>query len=276
MKKFFLLMMLFCSFTSIKVFAAITDTVKQAHVIDGTLNEWAADSFTADKETEISYAVDNDAHQLYIALKITNQRTQFRLMRLGMNVFIDIKGKHKEGTSIEFPLKNSPLDAANQGGGGFGGGGRQRAENGESGGRPDPQQMRQQFAARLFAMKIAGFEGQQDEMTLGLNNDNGINVAFSWDEANVMYIEYGIPITSIGTIANLTGKKISLGIRLNAPSNAVTTSSTSLAGVTSSGGTVGARGGVPRSMGGTGGGAQNAQQNAMTEINIWTKYDMKF
>ena len=121
MKKFFLLMMLFCSFTSIKVFAAITDTVKQAHVIDGTLNEWAADSFTADKETEISYAVDNDAHQLYIALKITNQRTQFRLMRLGMNVFIDIKGKHKEGTSIEFPLKNSPLDAANQGGGGFGG-----------------------------------------------------------------------------------------------------------------------------------------------------------
>ncbi len=267
-------MMLFFAFTSMKVLAAVTDTVKPAHVIDGTLNEWAADSFIADKETEISYAADNDAHQFYIALKVTNQRTQFRLMRLGMNVFIDVKGKHKEGTTIEFPLKSSPLDAQ-QGGGGFGGG-RQRGENGEGGGKPDPQQMRQQFAARLFAMKIAGFEGQQDEMTLGLNNENGINIAFSWDEANVMYIEYGIPISSIGTVANLTGKKISLGIRLNAPAQTATGSSTAMTGVVNAPSVAGAKGGVPRSMGGTGGGAGGGLQNAITEINIWTKYDMKF
>ncbi len=282
MKKFFALMLVFFILTSFKKFSVIqspkylftADTVKQAHIIDGIITEWPADKFTADKETEISYAVDNDASQLYVALKIPNQRTQLRLMRMGMNVFIDIKGKHKEGTMIEFPLKSSPLDAAGGQGGGFGGG-RQRDENGGGeGNRPDFQKMRQQFAPRLFAMKISGFEEQQDEMTLGLTNENGINIAFTWDEANVMYIEYGIPIKSIGTVANLNGKKISVGLRLNAPASATIASTSSQVVAVPS--TIGARGGIARPMTSSKSNDGGNTQNSMQEINIWTKYDMKF
>jgi len=276
MKKLFLLLFLFFALTSFKKYSVIqspnvlfvSDTIKQPHVIDGIISEWPEDKFTADKETDISYAFDNDASQLYVALKITNQQTQFRIMRLGMDFFIDVKGKHKENTYIEFPIKGTP--DFNSGGGG--GGRRQSDDN--NGGTPrtfDPQQVRQQFASKLLTMKLSGFEGQSDDMTVGIYNENGINISFSWDDANVMYIEYGIPIKSIGTVAGLTGKKISVGIRLNAPAS-TNFGSTSEAVVPAS--TVGARGGIPRSA--TSSTNNAGSKFAMQEINIWSKYDMKF
>ena len=74
------------------------------HVVDGNISEWKADKFEVDKETNIAYAVDHDANNIYLAMKVSDQRTQMKLMMQGMNLYIDKKGKRKEGTGIEFPF----------------------------------------------------------------------------------------------------------------------------------------------------------------------------
>jgi len=173
MKNLVLLLTLLIVFASAKEASAkrlnktllYTDTAKLPHVIDGNIAEWAAIPFTVDKETEISVAVDNDNTQLYIALKVPNQRMQIRLMKLGMNLFIDLKGKHREGTTIEFPIKSTAADP-NQG---------QRDAN-ASASPQDIEQIKQQLGVRLIFMKVSGFEGQENEKKLGLSNENAANL----------------------------------------------------------------------------------------------------
>ena len=75
------------------------------HVLDGKTNEWPLQKFETDVRTEIRYAVDNDPQYLYLALVIPNSRTQIRIMRQGMELFLDAKGKKKESKGIEFPVK---------------------------------------------------------------------------------------------------------------------------------------------------------------------------
>ena len=251
----------------------LADTAKLPHVIDGAISEWAAIPFTADKETEISVAVDNDNAQLYVAVKIPNQRTQVRLMKFGMNLFIDLKGKHREGTTIEFPIKSTVADLGqtNQG---------QRDGNAA----PSPQdieQIKQQLGVRLIFMKVSGFEGQENEKTLGLSNENGANIAFAWDDAKVMYMEYAIPVSSLGTTANLTGKKISVGLKLNVPDIAAqpprtgTGNSTQIVAVPSSSSARISTSRAPSLIDPTGP-SGNTQRSSIQEIYIWNKYDMKF
>ena len=248
-----------------------TDTVKIPHIIDGNIAEWANIPFTADKETEIAMAMDNDKEQLYVALKITNQRTQLRLMKFGMNLFIDLKGKHREGTTIEFPLKSSTADLSQANG----------SQRDASAAPPDPEQIKQQLGVRLIFMKVSGFEGQENEKTLGLTNENGANIAFAWDDSKVMYIEYAVPVNSLGTIANLTGKKISIGLKLNAPDisaqprgNLVSTTTT-LVGVPSGSSPRVSTSRAPSLVDPTGP-SGNTPRNSIQEIYIWNKYDMKF
>ena len=248
-----------------------TDTAKITHVIDGNIGEWATIPFTADKETEIAVAMDNDKEQLYVALKIANQRTQLRLMKFGMNLFIDLKGKHRESTTIEFPIKSSSADISQANG----------SQRDASAAPPDPEQIKQQLGVRLIFMKVSGFEGQENEKTLGLSNENGANIAFAWDDAKVMYIEYAVPLNSLGTIANLTGKKISIGLKLNAPDisaqprgNLVSTTTT-LVGVPSGSSPRVSTSRAPSLIDPTGP-SGNTARSSIQEIYIWNKYDMKF
>ncbi len=270
MKKTFIVLMLFILFSSFNNPTSLQsknnlitiDTVIKAHVIDGIISEWSTDKFINDKGTDISYAVENDATNLFVALKISNLRTQYRLLKYGMNLFIDLKGKHKESTTIEFPLKstiNNGSFSVNE------------YEDKKS--DLDPKKFNEQFALKLLFMKVSGFEGEQEEKTVGLINDNFINVATDRDEANTMYVEYGIPLKELGTVANLTGKKISIGIKLNAPDNTAQRTVQSMTSAPASG-----RG----SRSGGGGGESvtskygSIPQNTIQELYIWSKYDFKF
>ncbi len=125
-----------CFVTTTKITAASTlnDSVKIIHVIDGSLAEWQKDRFETDKETEILFAVDHDENNLHLALKIPNVRTQMKMMRMGMSLFIDKKGKRREGTGIQFPTK-SPISTN------------------EGGGSPDPKVMREKMASGMIFLR---------------------------------------------------------------------------------------------------------------------------
>src|SRR5437868_3131865 len=73
-----------------------TDTARINHTLDGWVNEWPENKFESDNGTTIRYAVDNDAKNLYIAMKVPSAPTQMKMMGQGMEVYIDLKGKKKD------------------------------------------------------------------------------------------------------------------------------------------------------------------------------------
>ena len=239
---------------------------RTAHVIDGVINEWKIDKFETDLETQVLYSVDNDANNLYLAMKIPNQQTQMKMMTLGMTLYLDKKGKKREGTGIEFPIKREG------GGGGFRGGGDQ-AQGGRA---PDPKAMRDRLANMMIFLKSFGFDDQEDKSQL-IAVQNSINIAFEWDDANTLYIEYLVPLSFMGGQVALTGKPLGIGWRINrldAPQPTPTVVTTTLVGVPAGSGGRSDGGRNPASFGRDIFAGTNS--NTSKVQSFWTKYTLHF
>ena len=248
------------------------DTGKIVHVVDGNTKEWAAEKFEKDRDSEINYAIDLDDKNIYLALKVPNQRIQFKMMMQGMNLYFDKKGKKKEGTGIEFPIKRE-----RESGGGFSGG---RGNRGETGERPDMKEQREKLAAGMIFLKIFGFDGQEDKTQL-ITQPDGVNVSFDWDETNLLSIEYQVPISFIGKAADLKGKTLSIGFKINGAeqSGGPSIVRTELVAVPVGSGRSAASSSVGR---GAGSGRSFDQSNndsrneLMKEQSFWTKINFNF
>jgi len=278
MKKIFLLSISF-SFLSLSQLCARTDkyagqpenedSLPVRHTIDGVTTEWPDSIFVTDKETSIKYAIDNDDEFLFIAIRVPEFKTQMKMMRMGMDFYIDTRGKKKESKGIEFPVKrDAPMRSQEPGG--------ERNSNSSNGreGREnfDIKKARQSMALTMLYMKVFGFdESNPDAEAQGLMMPGKANVAFSWDSADLMNIEYRIPLSLVGEVAALNQKTISLGWKINGMEMPAGGPS----GEGFSGG--GRRGGGFSGGGGPGRGSGQADmENMMKEQKFWTKYIITF
>ncbi|MFT3823770.1 MAG: hypothetical protein QM731_07605 [Chitinophagaceae bacterium] len=264
----------------------ISDTVIIQHQQDGDAAEWPAAKFTTDEDTHIQYAIDNDSKNLYIALLIPDIRTQMKMMRLGMNLYIDPKGKKKEGKGIEFPVKRSNEEGGGMGGPGGGGnfqrgggdGGNRGGNNGQQ--RPDMRAMRNSMAEqRLTFLKFFGFEGDEPVLqTVGAGE--GIQVSYKCDTSETMQIEYTIPLSMIGDPASLNQKIFGIGVKINGmemPSGGMSSGGGGMGGPgggggAGGGGSRGGRGGGGGMGGGAGAGGGTGGGAMSREEKFWTKY----
>jgi len=254
------------------------DTNRIVHSIDGNINEWPTSRFETDKETQIVYSVDQDADNIYLALKIPSQKMQMKILSMGMNVYLDKKGKKREGTGIEFPVKKE----GTSGGGGYGGNRKGGGQNGP--GEPgDPKAAREKMASTLLFLKTFGFDDQDDKTQL-VTQSNGINIATDWDDANVLYIEYQIPAAFLGKPTDLNGKPLAIGWKINGFTANTGADAGSGFG---SGRSAGFGGGGGRGGGRNGGSSstgsaqsttpsQDANSDMAKEMSFWTKLILKF
>lgn len=235
------------------------------HTLNGSTDEWPAEKFTTDKETDIIYAIDNDAQNLYLALKITNQGEQIKMMSMGMKLFIDLKGKHKEDLGVEFPVKRS--DGFSNPGAGLpppsqGQGDEQRV-------KPDMKIMRMRFVANIISMNLFGFS-DEDQLNQNLETEGSVMIAYDWDTMNVMHIEYLLPLKMLDDKTSLDQKTVSIGWKvkgLELPSGS--------GGVSGRPAGAGSSGSRPsgRSGGGRPGGGSQADFDKMSkEQQFWAKY----
>jgi hypothetical protein len=272
MKRFISIWML-CSFYTLQAFAHSSGDTSILHVHDGKLTEWDQSKFAIDNETKISYAIDNDVKYLYIGLLIPDIPTQMKLMRTGMSVYIDLKGKKRTGRSIEFPV------APEQDQAGFGAppNGQRPVRNGNE--RPDPAtikmsqiMIRNSMAfTRFKALKLTGFDNnEQTEQELNL--EGSIQVAYKCDTAEIVEIEYKIPLSMIGEIASLSNKQISIGCKIHEMKMPSTGAPMGAGGMPGGGAMPGAgrRGGPPPGAGSNAGGMN--MDDMMKEQSFWTKY----
>lgn len=191
-----------------------------------------------------------------------------------MNLYIDLKGKKKEGRGIEFPVKRESNDFS-------GGGSGNRQNNEQDQQNPDRQRgfdvkaMRSSMAMHLIFMKLFGFSDAEPKEQ-GLEMENSANIVFTWDSSNVMFIEYAIPLSLLDeNVSSLNQKNISIGWKINAVDlqPVVTTTTTSLQSRPSS--SIGPGGN--RNSSGFGGSSGNRPSQAdmekmMREQSFWTKY----
>ena len=71
---------------------------------DGKLNEWKVPLKHYDYSSKIQYAVSNDSVNMYICIRVADEQTQFKIIRTGMQVWVDSTGKKKQITGVFFPL----------------------------------------------------------------------------------------------------------------------------------------------------------------------------
>ena len=282
MKIFFLLpgmSLLFFSFRS-SIFINhnyLANDTTLSHLVDGKINEWPVQKFEIDAATEIKYAVDNDSQNLYLAMTIPTFRTQMKIMRQGMELYFDLKGKKKEGKGIDFPVKrdgagdNSMLSFREH-------------SNEENNGQENAEQkktnmkaMRAAMALNLISMKVFGFSDDPQEQRL--DRPGSANIAYAWDSTDVMNIEYRIPFSLFGNTSPLNQKNISIGWKLN---GVKFSSNNSGPTESSNGGRRGGgfSGGGRRNFGG-GSESQDSRsfrenfENMRKDQSFWTKYTMR-
>jgi hypothetical protein len=275
MKKLFLLSpALIClSFTGTENFSLLQNAESKNdsgiinHKLDGMADEWPGDKFSSDKETSIQYATDNDAQNLYLAMKIADQGEQIKLMRMGMNLYFDLKGKHKQNMGIEFPVKKDNS--------GFQGGGlpvrQSNGQGNEQETKPDIKKIRMMLALNLLSMKLFGFTGGEP-VEQNLETEGSLRIAFNWDSTDVMHIEYLIPLIMLGDMPSLNQKMVSIGWKVNGVEMppASGSNNNSMGGIPNNG--VGNRrpGGFADGRGN--GPSQADMEKMMKEQEIWTKY----
>jgi hypothetical protein len=165
------------------------------HVLDGSVREWPLQKFETDKGTEIKYAADNDANNLYLAMLIPKFGTQAKIMRNGMKLYIDLKGKKREAKGVEFPV------VITQG-------------NFSGGERFSKQAFRTNLSANLLFLKIIGSNDDEQAVKQEISQEGSVNIQYTWDSSEVMSIEYKIPFTIIGD-KPLNEKTISFGWKIN-------------------------------------------------------------
>lgn len=246
------------------------DTSIVNHSLDGSTAEWPDSLFQTDKETNIRYAADNDAQDLFLALVLPDFRTQMKMMRQGMNLYIDLKGKKKEGRGIAFPMKRENDE-------GFNGSGSGNQENNNQSRNFDKKAMRASLVMYLIKMKLFGFSGDEPAEQ-GLEVEGSANVAFSWDSTDAMHIEYLIPLKMLGDVASLNQKTISIGWKINGVDMPTSSNNQNFSNTSTSPQT-GRRGGGGGNFRG-----QNRNNNnfseadrdkMMSEQSFWTKYTFK-
>src|SRR5262249_51651240 len=74
--------------------------------------------------------------------------------------------------------------------------------------------MRSSLALRLTYMSVFGFEGIENH-DQGLQMPGSISISFAWDSADVMHIEYAVPLKMLEDAPSLKNKEIAVGWKIN-------------------------------------------------------------
>lgn len=151
---------------------------------DGNIQEWGIPLRYYDNESRLQYTISNDSSNLYICLRATDDFSQMKIIRAGMQLWIDTIGKSKQPIGIMFPLPGDGQTgkADKQG---------DTAMTGQFQSF-DARMIKSRYYKGLNQMNLIGFKSPIGGMTL-LKNDLGISVNIDWDSTGSMNYEAIIP-----------------------------------------------------------------------------------
>jgi hypothetical protein len=154
-------------------------------IIDGRANEWADSLFFLNPDAKISYAAVNDSTNLCLCLKVFDDNQQIKLLRGGMEVWIDPSGRKKEVCGIRFPLSTT------------------LKPGGRTGMNPaDPAAIKQaklMYILQAKDMELTGFKDEINGLVSNFVNRTGVQTVIKLDSTNILIYEARIPLSAFKT-----------------------------------------------------------------------------
>lgn len=144
-------------------------------VADGKRTDWPTPYPYNDKKALISYAVSNDADNLYITAATGDPATELKILRNGLVVWVDKTNDKDKTTSICFPSDNN-----------------RNPMRGEIHSRELPQRI-DEALANTNEFFLQGFKGCRGKFALPQGDSCGIKVGVGLDEYDQLVWEVVIP-----------------------------------------------------------------------------------
>src|ERR1051325_10066706 len=69
---------------------------------DGIAAEWEIPLRYYDNETRLNYAIANDKENLYICIRVTDKLNQMKIIRAGLQLWMDTTGKKQQQVGVLF------------------------------------------------------------------------------------------------------------------------------------------------------------------------------
>ena len=256
--------------------------------VDGKHNEWENNFKAANKSTNLTYTIANDAKNLYLAIQSKDVTNNNKIMLGGITLTVNPSGKKndKEGFKVIYTVvaRRRPGGAPGAGGGAAAG---VRFQGGPGGGGfsrfQDMSPMQRDSMQRAVArtqlagakeIKVFGFKDIPDSL-ISIYNEYSIKTIASISDEGVFMYEASIPLELLEMSAD-NPKEFSYNIKLNG----LQINFGGFSGGPSPGGPIGGGGGggqgpvVVRVEGSGAGGAMGSFnfQDLITPTDFWGKY----
>lgn len=150
-------------------------------IIDGKSNEWPDSLFFLNPDAKIRYAVVNDSSNLYLCLKVFDDNQQIKLLRGGMEVWIDPSGKKAENCGIRYPLSTTLNPAGKSG-----------LHTGDPSGI---KQVKLIYLLQAKDMELTGFKNGINGLVSNFGNKTGVQTCIKLDSTNILIYEAKIPLS---------------------------------------------------------------------------------
>ncbi len=156
--------------------------------------------------TNMFYSLSNDNDNLYLSIKINDEKMQAKIMAAGMEIWIDTTANSTKQTGILFPLANYNKMYLYK---------TSYIINNESL-IQDLKVMKQNFLFEQPFMLLIGFMNTTNGLC-SLEDNSGIKVKITWNNTNSMIYEAVIPFNTCYKETDIDGlKTITLTININA------------------------------------------------------------
>jgi len=150
--------------------------------IDGDLKDWGDSLQYYNAESNTRYVLSNDKQNLYFAIKINNPTEIARVLRAGITLGVDPKGKKKSVYNITFPVNTQLVNTAKSADQGLG-------EITQT----DRDELHKQILTSLRGIRVEGFKDIESDM-ITTSNSYGIKTAIDYDANGNLVCEAAIPL----------------------------------------------------------------------------------
>jgi uncharacterized membrane protein YgcG len=152
-------------------------------IVDGSIKEWGDSLHYFNAERQINYDLANSKDTLYMAVRVNDKSEQVRILKAGLTLGINTKGKKKEIFSITFPLntaESGPLL------------GQQKDDGGDIT-KQDRDDLKAAMLTSLRGIKVEGFKDIEGNM-ITTSNTYGIKTGIDYDDKGYLICEAAIPL----------------------------------------------------------------------------------
>lgn len=175
--------------------------------IDGNLNDWTTNLQKVPNQEALFYSTATDAHNFYLALRLSNRGLQRQVMNLGMTIHLDTMAKRREKIGLGYPLALSEEQLESV------------AFAATKDGRLDEKALLEAYAATSQDFELVGFVEEEPKERIRVSNlsSKGIKTAIGQDQLGALLIEYRIPFRQLYDRAPTGPLMWNVGIQINNP-----------------------------------------------------------